>query len=133
MMAEIGIRSVDELFAQIPPEARLNRDLNLPAAKSEVEIIDWFRQRADENGDHYTILVGAGAYRHYRPVLIDSLISRSEFFTAYTPYQPEISQGTLLPITPAPALFAVEDTIGHLRSAKPLFSVKDHPDSTKEE
>lgn len=95
MMAEIGIRSVDELFAQIPPEARLNRDLNLPAAKSEVEIIDWFRQRADENGDHYTILVGAGAYRHYRPVLIDSLISRSEFFTAYTPYQPEISQGTL--------------------------------------
>jgi glycine dehydrogenase subunit 1 len=89
MLAEIGVQSVDELFSHVPPEALLNRDLNLPPAKSEAEIIDWFRARADENGDHYTILLGAGAYRHYRPVVIDSLISRSEFFTAYTPYQPD--------------------------------------------
>jgi hypothetical protein len=55
--------SIDELFAHIPPEVRLPRDLHLPAAKSEAEIIDWFRERARENGDHYTIFLGAGAYR----------------------------------------------------------------------
>jgi glycine dehydrogenase subunit 1 len=95
MMREIGIRSVDDLFSLIPPEARLTGDLNLPPAKSEAEIIRWFSERAQENEDHYTIMLGAGAYRHYRPVVIDSLVSRSEFFTAYTPYQPEIAQGTL--------------------------------------
>ncbi|MFB3916449.1 MAG: aminomethyl-transferring glycine dehydrogenase subunit GcvPA [Terriglobales bacterium] len=95
MMREIGIRSVDSLFAHIPPEARLNRELQLPPSMSEAEIIQWFRERASENGDHYTVFLGAGAYRHYRPVVIDALISRGEFFTAYTPYQPEISQGTL--------------------------------------
>ncbi len=95
MMREIGIRSVDDLFSHIPPAARFKRDLQIPPAKSEAEIIQWFRQRAAENGDHYTTFLGAGAYRHYRPVVIDSLISRGEFFTAYTPYQPEIAQGTL--------------------------------------
>jgi glycine dehydrogenase subunit 1 len=95
MLRAIGSKSVDDLFSHIPPEARLGRELRLPPARSEAEIIAWFRQRADESGDHYTVFLGAGAYRHYRPVVIDSLISRGEFFTAYTPYQPEISQGTL--------------------------------------
>jgi len=95
MMREIGIRSIDDLFAHLPAEAKLKRELKLPPAKSEAEIIQWFRERCAENGDHYTIFLGAGAYHHYRPVVIDSLISRGEFFTAYTPYQPEISQGTL--------------------------------------
>jgi glycine dehydrogenase subunit 1 len=95
MLKEIGVRSVDDLFSTIPPEARLKGDLKIPRAMAESEIIDWFRERAKENGDHYQIFVGAGAYRHYRPVVIDSMISRGEFFTAYTPYQPEIAQGTL--------------------------------------
>ena len=86
---------MEELFACIPPEARLDRDLGLPPAMSENEILDWFRQRATETSDYRAIFLGAGAYRHYRPVVVDSLISRGEFFTAYTPYQPEVSQGTL--------------------------------------
>lgn len=95
MLREIGIKSVDDLFAPIPAEARMQGDLRLPRAMAESEIIRWFRERGHQNGDHYTLMLGAGAYRHYRPVVIDSLISRGEFFTAYTPYQPEISQGTL--------------------------------------
>ncbi len=95
MLRDLGARSIDDLFAGIPPEARLKRNLKLPPAMSESEILDWFKQRAAENRDHYSIFLGAGAYRHYRPVVIDALVSRGEFFTAYTPYQPEVSQGTL--------------------------------------
>jgi glycine dehydrogenase subunit 1 len=95
MLREIGVESIEDLFAHIPAAARLGRELHLPPAKSEAEIIQWFGKRAEENGDHYTTFLGAGAYRHYRPVVIDALISRGEFFTAYTPYQPEIAQGTL--------------------------------------
>jgi glycine dehydrogenase subunit 1 len=95
MLREIGIRSMDELFAPIPANARLDRPLNLPPQMSEQEIVNWFRKRAEENGNHYTVFLGAGAYSHYRPVAIDALISRGEWFTAYTPYQPEIAQGTL--------------------------------------
>jgi len=62
---------------------------------AESEIVNWFRERSRENGDGYAIFLGAGAYYHYRPVIIDSLISRGEFLTAYTPYQAEVSQGTL--------------------------------------
>jgi glycine dehydrogenase subunit 1 len=95
MLDAIGIRSIDELFAPIPAQFRLDRDLCLPAQMAESEIVDWFRARAAENGTGYDILLGAGAYNHYRPVSIDALISRGEWFTAYTPYQPEIAQGTL--------------------------------------
>ena len=95
ILKAIGARSIDDLFAQIPAEYRLNRDLKVPRQLAESEIMDWFRERSRENGDDYTSFLGAGAYYHYRPVIIDSLISRGEFLTAYTPYQAEISQGTL--------------------------------------
>src|SRR5438067_4579965 len=95
MLKSIGAHSIDELFAPIPAEYRLKGDLNIPRQMAESEIVDWFRQRSRENGDGYTTFLGAGAYYHYRPVIIDSLISRGEFLTAYTPYQAEVSQGTL--------------------------------------
>ena len=95
MLKAIGARSIDDLFGPIPAEYRLNRDLKVPRQMAESEIVDWFRERARENGDGYATFLGAGAYYHYRPVIIDALISRGEFLTAYTPYQAEISQGTL--------------------------------------
>jgi len=95
LLKAIGARSIDDLFAPIPAEYRLNRDLKIPRQMAESEILDWFRERSRENGDGYATFLGAGAYYHYRPVIIDSLISRGEFLTAYTPYQAEISQGTL--------------------------------------
>ena len=95
ILKAIGARSIGDLFAQIPAEYRLDRDLEVPRQMAESEIMDWFRERSRENGDGYTNFLGAGAYYHYRPVIIDSLISRGEFLTAYTPYQAEVSQGTL--------------------------------------
>ncbi len=95
MLREIGAANIDELFSHIPAEYRFKRDLKVPGQYSEGEIIDYFKQRAGEMAAGYGIMLGAGAYYHYRPVIIDSLISRGEFFTAYTPYQAEISQGTL--------------------------------------
>jgi glycine dehydrogenase subunit 1 len=95
MLQVVGARSIDDLFAPIPAEYRLNRDLKVPRQMAESEIVDWFRERSRENGDGYATFLGGGAYNHYRPVIIDSLISRGEFLTAYTPYQAEISQGTL--------------------------------------
>jgi len=95
MLREIGAASIDGLFSPIPPEYRLARDLKVPRQMAESEVMDYFRQRAGENATGYALFLGAGAYAHYRPVLIDALISRGEFFTAYTPYQAEIAQGTL--------------------------------------
>ncbi|MDP9159789.1 MAG: aminomethyl-transferring glycine dehydrogenase subunit GcvPA [Acidobacteriota bacterium] len=95
MLKAIGVRSVDDLFVSIPAEYRLERDLKVPRQMAESEIVDWFRERSRENGDGYAGFLGAGAYSHYRPVVIDALISRGEFLTAYTPYQAEVSQGTL--------------------------------------
>jgi len=95
ILKAIGARSIDDLFSPIPAEYRLQRDLKVPRQMSESEIVDWFRERSRENGDGYTSFLGAGAYYHYRPVIIDALISRGEFLTAYTPYQAEIAQGTL--------------------------------------
>src|ERR1700751_1340087 len=108
MLKAIGARSIDDLFAPIPSEYRLNRDLKVPRQMAESEIVDWFRQRSQENGIEYTSFLGAGAYLHYRPVIIDSLISRGEFLTAYTPYQAEISQGTLQ------SIFEFQTMIGEL-------------------
>jgi glycine dehydrogenase subunit 1 len=95
MLREIGAASIDGLFSPIPAEYRLSRDLKVPRQMAESEVVDYFRQRAAENATGYALFLGAGAYHHYRPVLIDALISRGEFFTAYTPYQAEIAQGTL--------------------------------------
>ena len=95
MLKSMGSRSIDDLFAPIPSEYRLNRDLKIHRQMAESEIVDWFRERSRENGENHASFLGAGAYNHYRPVIIDSLISRGEFLTAYTPYQAEISQGTL--------------------------------------
>jgi len=95
MLKDIGVKTVDDLFAAIPAEYRLTGDLKIPRSYAESEIVQFFRDRAAENGQGYASFLGAGAYSHYRPVVIDSLVSRGEFFTAYTPYQPEIAQGTL--------------------------------------
>ncbi len=95
MLEAIGVRSIDDLFSPIPAEYRLTRDLNVPRQMAESEIVDWFKLRSKENGDGYTSFLGAGAYFHYRPVVIDALVQRGEFLTAYTPYQAEFAQGTL--------------------------------------
>jgi glycine dehydrogenase subunit 1 len=95
MLREIGAANIDELFSHIPAEYRFTRDLKVPGQFAESEIIDYFKARSGEMAAGYGIMLGAGSYYHYRPVIIDSLISRGEFFTAYTPYQAEISQGTL--------------------------------------
>lgn len=95
MLKAIGVWSIDDLFSPVPAEYRLTRDLKVPRQMAESEIVEWFRERSRENGDGYQSFLGAGAYSHYRPVIIDSLISRGEFLTAYTPYQAEVSQGTL--------------------------------------
>src|SRR5437899_5390132 len=90
MLRAIGVASIDALFAPIPAEYRLARDLNVPRQMAESEIVDYFRQRAGEMAAGFHSFLGAGAYNHYRPVVIDALVSRGEFFTAYTPYQAEI-------------------------------------------
>src|SRR5580698_4756265 len=95
MLAEIGVASIDDLFSTIPQEYQLKRDLAVPRQHAESEIIDKFRAFAENNATGYVSFLGAGVYRHYRPVIIDSLVQRGEFLTSYTPYQPEIAQGTL--------------------------------------
>jgi glycine dehydrogenase subunit 1 len=95
MLEATGHRYIEELFSQIPEELRLPGKLKLPGPMSEQELLDFFRQAARKTTRDYVSLLGAGAYTHYRPVAIDALVSRGEFFTAYTPYQAEIAQGTL--------------------------------------
>src|SRR5213596_1416464 len=95
MLAEIGIDSTEQLFAGIPEKLRLRRLLDLPNALSEPELLEYFRKRASKNEIEPALFIGAGIYRHYIPIIIDALISLSEFYTAYTPYQAEIAQGTL--------------------------------------
>src|ERR1700692_1835627 len=98
MLAACGVSSPEELFAEIPSEARLHRPLDLPAGISEYEIVDYFKALAEKNAAGYPSFLGAGVYNHYRPVVVDTVISRGEFLTSYTPYQAEISQGTLMTI-----------------------------------
>ena len=98
MLAEIGVQNVDELFAGIPETLRLgDRLLDLPAGISESELVSAMRrmQKRNPEADEMSMFLGAGAYRHFSPALIGNLILRGEFATSYTPYQPEVSQGTL--------------------------------------
>ena len=94
MLDKIGVNSIDDLFADIPESVRLQKEYELPEAMSEEEIRAYFKALGEQN-QQQVIFAGGGAYDHYTPSAIDALLSRSEFLTAYTPYQPEISQGTL--------------------------------------
>src|SRR5215472_16647829 len=95
MLDAIGVRSMDDLFLSIPEPFRLREPLDLPGPCSEPEIIQYFQERARENSVGYTSFLGAGVYNHLRSVVTDAIIQRGEFMTSYTPYQAEISQGTL--------------------------------------
>lgn len=97
MLETIGVRSIDELFSSVPSEVRVDGLLDLPEPWSEIEIRRWFTQLASKNSgvDRMLSFLGAGAYPHYQPACVDQLLLRAEFLTSYTPYQPEVSQGTL--------------------------------------
>ena len=87
-----------DLYAHLPEDVLFHGQLDIPAGKSEYDIVDYFRARGAENANGYASFLGAGVYAHYRPVMVDTIVSRSEFLTSYTPYQAEISQGTLTTI-----------------------------------
>jgi glycine dehydrogenase subunit 1 len=97
MLKAIGVSSIDELFEDIPERVRFKGEYNIKKAKSEPELMKELSKMAAKNADLKTNVsfLGAGVYDHYIPVIVDHVISRSEFYTAYTPYQPEISQGEL--------------------------------------
>jgi glycine dehydrogenase subunit 1 len=95
MLAAIGVKSIEELFSSIPEPYRLKKPLALPGPLSETELIQYFQARAAENSAGYTSFLGAGVYNHLRSVVTDTVLQRGEFLTSYTPYQAEISQGTL--------------------------------------
>jgi glycine dehydrogenase subunit 1 len=97
MLTTVGVDSIDRLFDTIPDDVKLQMLLNVPGPWSEIESRRWFRGVAAKNktaADHLSFL-GGGAYAHYQPACVDQLLLRAEFLTAYTPYQPEVSQGTL--------------------------------------
>jgi len=94
MLEKIGVGSLDDLYAEVPDNIRFKKDYNLPEGKSEMEIRQFFAALGREN-KQLTCFAGAGVYDHYTPSVIPSIISRSEYLTSYTPYQAEISQGTL--------------------------------------
>ena len=97
MLKEIGVEAVEEIFDSIPEEIKLKRELEIDEGMSELELKEHMKEIAAENTslEEYTSFLGAGAYDHYIPGIIDHLISRQEYYTAYTPYQAELSQGTL--------------------------------------
>ncbi len=97
MLDAVGVASVDDLFADVPEELRLGRPLDLPAGRPEQEVYGYLRDLAARNvsAEDEISFLGAGMYDHYIPALVDSISSRSEFLTPYTPYQPEVSQGGL--------------------------------------
>src|SRR3954468_17927011 len=153
MLDAIGVGSVDDLFEQIPEGVRLNRPLELPDGMSEDEVNRHLTALAARNrhADDEVSFLGAGMYDHYVPALIDSIITRSEFLTPYTPYQPEISQGGLqvmfeyqtaiseltgLPVSNAsvyegPSAVAAAGWLAHTHTGKPRFLVSAglHPHS----
>ena len=94
MLARVGVKSVDDLFAEIPEEVRFRKDYALPQSASELEVRQLFELMGSKNRQ-LTCFAGMGVYDHYTPAVIPNLLSRSEFLTSYTPYQAEISQGTL--------------------------------------
>ena len=94
MLDKIGVPSLDALFAEVPEEIRFRRDYDLPNAKSEIEIRNFFGNLGKQN-KLLTVFAGGGVYDHYTPSVVPYIVSRSEFLTSYTPYQAEISQGTL--------------------------------------
>ncbi|HKK21547.1 MAG TPA: glycine dehydrogenase, partial [candidate division Zixibacteria bacterium] len=94
MLARIGVGKLEDLFEAIPSELRLNRPLNIPAL-SEMELLREIRKLSRENREGLVCFAGGGVYDHFIPAAVDSIISRPEFMTAYTPYQAEVAQGTL--------------------------------------
>ncbi len=90
MLDAIGLKSEEDLISYLPPEVRFDRHLEIEDGKSEYEIVDYFKEQAARNANGYASFLGAGVYHHYRPVLVDSVVSRGEFLTSYTPYQAEI-------------------------------------------
>jgi len=98
MLAACDVETPEDLFSHLPDAVRLKQPLQLPPGISEYEIVDYFRRLGDQNAAGYASFLGAGVYAHYRPVLVDTVVSRGEFLTSYTPYQAEISQGTLTTI-----------------------------------
>jgi glycine dehydrogenase subunit 1 len=97
MLEKIGAESIDALFEDVPEAVRLGRPIDLPPGKPEQEVYGYLRDLAALNvsSEDEISFLGAGMYDHYVPALIDSILARSEFLTPYTPYQPEVSQGTL--------------------------------------
>src|SRR5437899_1122922 len=97
MLERIGVRSVDELFQRIPESLRLKRPLNVPAALSELELTQHMQRLMGRNqsADDAVCFLGGGSYDHFIPAVVDAVTSRSEYYTAYTPYQAEASQGSL--------------------------------------
>ena len=97
MLQAIGVRSVEELFADVPPAVRLKRPLKIPPAMAESDVARHLRSLAAKNADadRYAMFLGAGCYNHFSPAVVNHLVLRGEFLTPYTPYQPEVSQGTL--------------------------------------
>src|SRR5579884_3716455 len=97
MLERIGVRSVADLFQNIPPQLRLNRPLDVPPALSEIELTWHLQQLAGRNqsANEAVCFLGGGSYDHFVPAVVDAVAGRSEFYTAYTPYQAEASQGSL--------------------------------------
>jgi glycine dehydrogenase subunit 1 len=98
MLAAIGLERAEDLYSYLPAGTLLDRPLSLPPGRSEYEISGYFNARGAECAAGYPSFLGAGVYRHYRPVLCDVVVSRGEFLTSYTPYQAEMAQGTLTSI-----------------------------------
>lgn len=108
MLRTIGVRTFDELIEGVPHGIRLNRRLAIPEALSEYEVEDFMQTAAQQNADFSAMkcLLGGGAYRHHVPAAVRALLSREEFWTSYTPYQPEMSQGTLQSMFEAQTYFS---------------------------
>ena len=153
MLSAVGVETIDDLFADVPEGVRLGRALDLPPGKPEQEVYAKLRDLAAKNvsAEDELSFLGAGMYDHYVPALIDSILSRSEFLTPYTPYQPEISQGGLqvmfeyqtaiseltgLPVSNAsvyegPSAVAAAGWLAHTHTKKTRFLVSEglHPHS----